>query len=320
MQVADVAVLGEALIDLVPAAGAAAPVAHPGGSPLNVAVGLARLERPTTFFGRFSRDSYGAVLREHARRSGVDLAHAVSTPAPSTTAFVALDGDGVARYEFTVDGTADFGWTDDELDELPAAAAVLHFGSLASWLPPADEVIARVVARCFDESSMLISYDPNVRPQLQPSATRARTQVERSIATAHLVKASLEDVAYLYPGESIDRVATSWLALGARLVVVTRGPEGPIAFARGDLVVERSVPPITVVDTVGAGDAFTSGLLDGLVRRGLTTSEVLGSLEHKTLAAVLDDAALVAALTCTRAGADPPTLAEVSARRARATR
>ena len=319
MQVADVAVLGEALIDLAPAAGAAGQVARPGGSPLNVAVGLARLERATTFFGRFSHDPYGAVLREHATRSGVDLTHAVSTPAPSTTALVDLDGDGVARYEFTVDGTADFGWTDHELAELPSSAALLHFGSLASWLPPGDEVIARAVARCH-RSSMLISYDPNVRPQLQPSAAQARTQVERSARSAHLVKASLEDVAYLYPGEPIEGVASGWRALGARLVVVTRGPAGPIAFDAHGGAVERSVPAITVVDTVGAGDAFTGGLLDALIRRGLTTPDALGSLDHDTLAAVLDDAAFVAALTCSRAGADPPTRAGVSARRDRATR
>src|SRR5579859_161437 len=168
-----VAVIGEALIDLAPVPGDAAFLARPGGSPLNVAVGLARLDCPTTFFGRFSGDPFGTVLRSHATRSGVDLAHAVSTSAPSTIALVDLDDEGVARYEFSVDGTADFGWADPELIELPTSAAVLHFGSLASWLPPGDEAIARAVSRAYHDLAALISYDPNVRPQLQPSAAQA---------------------------------------------------------------------------------------------------------------------------------------------------
>ena len=315
-----VAVIGEALIDLAPAPAEGAYLARPGGSPLNVAVGLARLDCPTTFFGRFSRDPFGTVLRAHAAHSGVDLSHAVSTPSPSTIALVDLDDAGAARYEFSVDGSADFGWTDGELTELTASAAVLHFGSLASWLPLADGAIARAVSRGYAASSTLISYDPNVRPQLQPSAAQARAQVEQSIGIAHLVKASVEDVAYLYPGEPLERVAASWLALDAQLVVVTRGADGPIAFARQGPAVERAVPPITVVDTVGAGDAFTSGLLDALIRQGVTTSDALGSVDAATLAAVLDDAALVAAITCSRAGANPPTRAEVSGLRDRASR
>ena len=304
--VAAFVVIGEAIIDLVENGDDEPRLAHPGGGPYNVAIGLARLGQHARFAGRLSADPLGDVLRNHALRSGVDLSLCVAAHEPSTVALVELDGSGAARYRFGVDGTADFRWTAAELDAIPDDTQAVHFGSLASWLPPGDVAIARRVATLRAAGSF-VSYDPNVRPHLQPDAAAARAQVAAAIPLAHLVKTSEEDVAYLYPGDAIRDVARSWLELGARAVVVTRGAEGASAFtANGEYT--RPPVPVDVVDTVGAGDAFTSGLLDALARREMLVPDALDDAPFDGL---LDDAGLVAALTCSRAGANPPRAAEL---------
>lgn len=306
-----VAVLGETLIDLVEKGDDEPRLAHPGGSPYNVAIGLARLGRPTAFVGRFSRDPFGQLLRRHAERSDVDLSLAVAAAEPATIAVVTLE-QGIAEYAFSVDGTADFLFTDGELAPVAARASALHFGSLASWLPPGDAAVERLVRRLRD--TVPVTYDPNVRPHLQPDRDAAREHVERSLALAHLVKTSEEDLDYLYPGRDVAAIAQEWLATGPDLVVVTRGGNGAEAhLARG--VVARPVLPIDMVDTVGAGDAFMTGLLDGLLARDLLTVDGLGCLGTDVAGDLLDDAALVAAITCSRAGANPPRLAELEAAR-----
>lgn len=309
-----VAVIGEALVDLTEVPGEDALVARPGGSPLNVAIGLARLEQPTLLLARFSRDPFGTVLRNHAFRSDVNLSRAVETPLPSTTALARIDQDGVAQYVFNTDGTADFGWTDDELAVLPSSVGALHFGSLASWLPPGDAAIDRCVAALRAVGRVLVSYDPNVRPHLQPDAARAREAVERSVQHAHVVKVSADDLAWLYPGSSAETVAARWSQLGPTLVVVTHGPDGATGYRRGRPALSRPAPQVQIADTIGAGDAFTSGLLDALLRRDLAAPGAVADLDDETLAVVLDDAALVAAVTCSRPGADPPRRPELPIR------
>ncbi|HEV7206812.1 MAG TPA: carbohydrate kinase [Jatrophihabitans sp.] len=306
-----IAVLGEALLDVVETGDDDPRLARPGGSPYNVAIGLARLERPTAFVGRLSHDPLGIILRHHAERSGVDLSLAVDAHEPSTVALVELQ-DGIAQYRFGVDGTADFRWTEAELALVPDDIAALHFGSLASWTLPGSLAIEHRVAALREHA--LISYDPNVRPHLQSDAAAARDRIEQALPLAHLVKASEEDVAYLYPGADIDDVARGWLAVGPALVVVTRGGEGSSAYTAGAQTA-RPVHPVTIADTVGAGDAFTTGLLDALAERDLLDAARLGGLDTATLDAVLDHAALVAAITCSRAGANPPRKAELAAHR-----
>ena len=302
-----IAVIGEALIDLAEAGDDDPRLAHPGGGPYNIAIGLARLGQPTSFVGRISRDPLGIVLRRHAQRSGVDLSLSVDAAEPSTVALVELDDAGVAQYRFGVDGTADFAWTDAELARIPDDIAAVHFGSLASWLPPGDAAIARRVG-ALRAAGVLVSYDPNVRPHLQPDAAAARAQVERTIPLAHLVKTSEDDLAWLRPGEPVDSVAARWLALGPSAVVVTRGADGATAYTAAGAR-SRPAPPVRVVDTVGAGDAFMSGLLDALARRDLLAADGIAGAPWDEL---LDDAVLVAAITCSRAGANPPRRAELT--------
>lgn len=307
-------VVGEALIDLAAPADDGASIARPGGSPMNVAIGLARLGQPTAFAGRLSDDPIATVLRRHLERSGVDLRHVTHAADPSTIALVELSG-GQANYEFSLRG-ADFQWTADELAFLPGGAPAVHFGSLASWLPPGAAAIATAVSRLRPDGSILISYDPNVRPSLLPDAATARRQIEASVGLAHVVKASLEDLAWLYGAQCAEAAARHWLELGAELVVITAGPDGATAWTRGHPPVTRPAFPLPLADTVGAGDAFMSGLLDALARRGLLAPASLAGLgEAATLASILDDASLVAGLTISRPGADPPRRAEVDALR-----
>jgi fructokinase len=303
-------VIGEALIDLSPPAEDGSCIARPGGSPMNVSIGLARLGQPTEFAGRVSADPFGTVLRRHLERSGVGLKHVVSAADPSTIALVELAGDQ-ARYQFSLG--ADFQWLAAELAFLPGGAQVVHFGSLASWLPPGDAAVAVEVGRLRRAGSVLISYDPNVRPALQPDTVVARRQVEQSVSLAHVVKASSDDLAWLYGGpDTVDAVARRWLDLGVGLVVITDGADGATGWTANRLPVSRPAFPVEVVDTVGAGDAFTSGLLDALADRDLLAPARLPALDDAaTLAGVLDHASQIAGITCSRAGANPPSRAEL---------
>jgi fructokinase len=307
------AVIGETVIDLVDPGDGSACIAHQGGSPMNVAIGLARLGNRTAFFGRMSRDPLGTVLLRHLERSGVETGYVVRAAEPSTIALVELSG-GQAQYEFSVSGTADFEWSAEEIAVLPAGAPAVHFGSLTSWQPPGDEVVNRRVAELRAAGSALISYDPNARPTLQGDAASARAKVARSAPLAHVIKASSDDIDYLYEGQEVASVAEGWLGQGVALVVITSGSDGATAWVPGRAPVKRAAFPTTVVDTVGAGDAFMSGLLDGLGRRGLASPEAVGSLvDPVVLAGILDQAGAGAAITCSRAGANPPTRAEVDA-------
>jgi fructokinase len=303
--------IGEAIIDLVETGDDDPRLARPGGSPYNVALGLARLGQPAAFAGRISADPLGSLLRKHALRSGVDLSFAVAAREPSTVALLELAADGSAQYRFGVDGTADFQWTAAELTAIPDTTRAVHFGSLAAWLEPSATAIARRVAE-LRRHGALVSYDPNVRPNLQPDRDAAREQVERAVRHAHIVKTSAEDLAWVRPGASVADVAHDWLRLGPLAVVVTSGEAGVTAY-RADGSTHRPAGRIEVVDTVGAGDAFTSGLLDALATRGLLTSDAITTAPWADL---LDDAALVAAVTCSRAGANPPRRAELASVRA----
>jgi fructokinase len=305
-------VIGETVIDLVDPGDGSACTAYQGGGPMNIAIGLARLGNRTAFFGRMSRDPLGTVLYRHLERSGVETGYIVRGTEPSTLALVELSG-GQAQYEFS-SGTADFQWTAEEVAALPAGTPAVHFGSLTSWQPPGDEAVNQRIAELRAAGSVLISYDPNARPSLQGEAASARAKVARSAPLAHVIKASSDDIDYLYDGAELGSVAEGWLRSGAALVVITSGADGATAWVPGQAPVKRPAFPTRVVDTVGAGDAFMSGLLDGLGRRGLATPEAVGSVaDPSVLAEILDEAGAGAAITCTRAGANPPTRAEVDA-------
>ena len=293
-------VIGEALVDLVPDPAAGGYREAPGGSPFNVAIGLARLGNRTSLMARFSDDRYGQLLRSAAAAEGVDLQAAPHAPERSTVATASVDDRGDVTYEFDMDGTADWQWTAAELREL------------AAWTPPGAERIAELVSDLRARGRVLISYDPNVRPAVFGGRVRGIEMLERSVRDAHVVKASREDLEWLYPEIAPDGVATRWSRLGANLVVVTDGAEGATAYRGTRAPLHRPGRRVTVVDTIGAGDAFTAGLLTGLVRRRLHRTRRLEGISDGALADIIDEAVLVSAITCEREGADPPRLDELA--------
>jgi fructokinase len=322
-----IAVLGEAVVDLVEQ-GAGVYRAHPGGSPLNVAIGLGRLDRPVALHARISGDAFGRMFRHHLAASGVDDRALVAAAEPSTLAVASVDPDGVATYDFWVNGTADWQWTAAELAApLADGVVALHTGSMALEVEPGASLILDLLRRERERREVVISYDPNVRLARLGPVEPGRRRVEQVVGLADLVKVSADDLAWLYPGEDPREVALRWVggagraSAGPSLVVVTLGAAGSFAVTAGGRQQSRPAWPVTVIDTVGAGDAFMAGLLHGLAEAGALGSgarAAFADLGPAELAMLLDSAALVAGLTCARPGADPPTLAELLAASPRA--
>jgi fructokinase len=301
-----ITVIGEALIDLIPGAAPGSYQARVGGSPFNVAVALSRLGNRTALMARMAEDGFGRMLRDAAAAEHIDLAGAPHAGEPTTLAVVSVDSDAGAGYDFYLQGTADWQWTDLELAQMDTDTDVLHFGSLAAAIAPGSERIVNLAADVRAAGKVLVSYDPNVRPAALGTPADARGVVARCVRCAHVVKASREDVEWLYPGGAVDEVAALWSGLGAELVVVTDGERGATAYRPGAEPVERPGRSAEIVDTIGAGDAFTAGMLSGLVRHGVHVPARLANLQEDVLAGILDEGVLVASLTCERAGADPP--------------
>lgn len=304
-------VIGEGLVDVVQRSSGIE--AHVGGSPLNVAVGLARLDHPVQFIGRYGRDAYGESVAAHLKASSVMLPQAPDG-LPTSVATALVDDDGAATYTF------DLAWELPGLAErLPfmlQGTTLLHTGSIATMLAPgAADVLAAVE---HSHPSATISFDPNCRPSIITDADYARRQAEKFVTLSDIVKASDEDLAWLYPGVDVLDSARRWLSLGGAggpaMVVVTRGATGPWGItAAGEA--EFAAPRVEVADTVGAGDSFMAALLSGVVDRGLAGAQNradLRALPAEDLTALLAHAARAAAVTVSRAGANPPTRAELN--------
>ncbi|MGZ4540559.1 MAG: carbohydrate kinase family protein [Blastococcus sp.] len=305
-------VIGEALVDLVGQRGSRTMVAHPGGSPANVALGLARLGDPVTLVTRLGRDAFGEMISTHLEDSGVRV-DAGPDGGTKTSLAVASLAAGSATYDFRIE------WDIGELAPLPVETRCLHTGSLATALEPGRTNVEDLIARERRRGRVTISYDPNVRPALLGTPEEARPDIERLVSLSDVVKVSDEDLEWLYPDRDDEDVAREWLGRGPVLVVVTRGGKGVYAVT-ANLELRRPATPVDLVDTVGAGDSFSSGLLDGLRRADLiggSRREGLSAIDESSLVSVLDEASLVAAITCSRPGANPPTKAEVEAAQAR---
>ncbi|MFZ0158390.1 MAG: carbohydrate kinase [Kineosporiaceae bacterium] len=309
----DVLVVGEALVDIVRQPDGQV-AEHPGGSPANVALGLGRLGRRVALLTRFGTDARGEAIRQRLEASGVRVVEASQTDDPTSTATARLDAAGVASYDFEID------WRLPESvrtlerlggGEVPAKA--LHTGSIAAFLQPGGDVVLDLVRAA--AGRMTVTYDPNARPRLMGEPGPARERIEQFVSVCDLVKVSDEDLAWLAPGEEPAEVAERWLERGPSVVVLTRGGAGALGLCRAGRA-DVSAAPITVVDTVGAGDSFMSGLLDHLAGADLLGSEraqALGEISVRELSAMLDHAVRVSGITCQRAGADPPTRADLDA-------
>lgn len=298
-----VLVCGEALIDLTPATCGAERgfVPRVGGSPFNVAIGLARLGTPAAFCGRVSTDPFGRMLRDALRRDGVDTTHTAVGDEPTPLAVVHLDDEGHAEYTFHFDGTAAAELRADDLpDPLPSPVTGVHVGSIALVLEPGASPVVDLLRRA-RAADLLTSLDPNVRARFIPDREAYAEALDDWVRNTTVLKASAEDLAWVWPDADPAGLARRWAAPD-RLVVVTDGARGAFA-ALGEQEHEVPAHATTVVDTVGAGDAFTSGLLAALSEQGCDAPDRLGAAD---VPAAVRFASQVAALTCGRAGADPP--------------
>lgn len=303
-----IVVAGEALVDLAPRDDLLVPL--PGGAPYNVALGLGRLGHATAFLGRLSSDGFGRRLADHLAAEGVDLGLAVTTDDPTTLAVVHLDADGRASYGFYLAGTSAAGLSTADLPELPAGAALhVSLGAVSLDTVPAGAALEALIASARDRH--LVMLDPNVRPGAIIDLADYTDRLGRLVSTIDLVKVSDEDLATLEPGSDPLALARTWAGTGTPLVVVTRGPDGAVAMRADRPDVAVAGEPVEVVDTVGAGDAFTAGLLAWLDAGPGLSREAVRALTDDEVAVALRHAVHVAALTCTRAGADPPRLTDL---------
>jgi len=302
-----ITVTGEALIDLV-IDGDGCPRPRPGGGPFNTARTVGRLGLAPAFLGRLSADSFGHQLRARLDQDGVMLAVPQLADAPTTLAVVDLDAAGAPRYRFYLAGTS-AGALEYPLLEaaLPEGMTALHAGSLALVMEPIATSIERLVTTDLP-AGPLVMIDPNCRPGAITDRSAYQARLARILRRADVVKVSMEDLGYLYPGAAARDAAITLLGQGARLVLVTDGPRPARAFLPGqELSVD--VPPVRVVDTIGAGDAFGGAFLAWWSGNELTTSDLR---RPGPVRAALRAAAEVASLTCTRAGAEPPWLEELA--------
>ncbi|WP_091227953.1 carbohydrate kinase [Microbacterium sp. 3J1] len=291
-------VIGEALVDVI------ADTAHPGGSPLNVAIGLVRLGVPTTLATRIGDDHHGSLIRAHLADSGVVLAAGSITAEPTSSAVAVVDpGSGAARYDF------DVRWS------IPApevtGATIVHAGSIAAFLAPGGDVVLDALARA-RTAGALISVDPNIRPALIGPRAEASVRAERLIGLSHLVKLSDEDADWLYPGWTHPRVLAHLRALGCRVAVITRGADGYTAADVHGVWSDGVGRAVDVVDTIGAGDSFMAGLLSAVFGE-LATRIIQSDLPPGGWRGPLRMGLEAAAITVQREGADPPRRDEIAA-------
>jgi len=308
-------VCGEALIDLF--VGQPTPKGLPteavaGGSPFNVAIGLARLQCPTAFLSTLSDDAFGSFLAERLSVSGVRTDYLHRCPLRSTLSVVATGADGHPHYSFYAEAGADRALTVDRLPSaLPHEINAIAAGSYALGVEPVATAIETLLRR--ETGKRVISLDPNVRPRVLGDLQSFRDRWQRLLATATIVKASAEDIEHLYGTQDVVSVAREWLERGPSLVVMTRGADGPLAVTRTGTLIERPAQPVSVVDTVGAGDSFHAALLAHLDAEHLLTPDRIARLTPTQVSSALDFAVAAAAVTCTRRGANPPAWAEVVA-------
>ena len=299
-------VAGEALIDVIPdASGSYMP--RLGGSPFNTAIALGRLGVPTAFAASISQDAQGERLAAALRESGVSLDHVARRRAPSSLAWVTpADATQGTRYAFYLQGTA-YARPQAIPTPLPKGMRHLHVGSFSALSGPTGAMTLAAMQAVRGTCS--ISYDPNIRPLLLASHARAVAGVEARVKLATLVKASEEDFDWLYPGRDPAEAALEWSGQGPRLVVLTRGGAGAVAFF-GKQRLAAPAPKIKIADTIGAGDTFMAGLLAAMHEEGRLGAKA-AKPDATAVARWLDLAIKAAAICCARVGADPPWRREV---------
>ncbi|HJW11923.1 MAG TPA: carbohydrate kinase [Albitalea sp.] len=299
-------VCGEALMDVFAVGDTPTGVsldARVGGSPFNTAVGLARLAQPVAFFAALSKGFLGERLLRALVAEGVATTALQRVDAPTTLGLVGLDAQGVPSYSFYGEGGADRQLGVDALAALPAGVSAIHLGSYATVVEPIASTLRALVER--ELGRALICYDPNIRLNVEPELARWREMLQWMLPRTQLLKVSEEDLSLLLPGMALQQFAENALSQGVGLVVVTRGGAGAVAWT-SPLPVSVPSVPVTVIDTVGAGDTFQAALLTWLAEQNALSAAGLRALLPSQVQAALQFAASAAAITCSRRGADLP--------------
>ncbi len=301
---------GEALIDMLPresTKGEAAFAPYAGGAVFNTAIALGRLGVPSAFFSGIADDMMGEILKETLRASNVDYSLCAFSNRPSTIAFVKLV-DGHATYAFYDEGTAGRMLSEKDLPHIGGECEAMHFGAISLIPEPCGSTYEALLVR--EHEKRVISLDPNIRPGFIQDKQKHMDRINRMAAMSDIVKFSDEDLAWFGLKGDEDTLARHWLHHGAKLVVVTRGADGAVGYTK-QLRVEVPSERVEVVDTVGAGDTFDAGILASLKLQGLLTKPQVASLTEGQIAKALALGAKAAAVTVSRAGANPPWANEI---------
>jgi fructokinase len=285
-------VCGEVLIDILPTGSVV------GGGPANTAKALARLGHEVDFIDGISTDAYGVSARKELSRDGVGLGLSHASDKPTCTATVTLDSEGSASYEFLIDGTATFDFSSSWLpDPERLKPSVLHIGTLVTIIEPGASVLFDWAIKVGEFAPIV--FDPNIRPAVMADRAKYAAAVEKWVSISSVVKVSDDDIAWLYPTESLDVVAHRWIDAGVSCVVITRGEKGLIGFSSSGMEEVDGVK-VDVVDTVGAGDTVGAIVVEGIIKHSVH------GLQGQVLNALLHKSAIAAGITCSRAGAQPP--------------
>ena len=296
---------GEALIDMLPritTEGEAAFAPYVGGAVFNSAIALGRLGAPAGFFSGLSSDLFGGQFRDALGASKVSSTYAHTSPRPTTLAFVRLN-NGQATYTFYDENTAGRMLTVEDLPKLGAEIEAMLFGAISLISEPAGSAYEEFMRR--EHETRVMMLDPNIRPNFIPDKAKHLRRIREMMAMADIVKLSDEDLKWFDEAGSHEDVVRNWLDRGPKLIVVTHGGEGAVGYSKAHKV---TVMPqkVKVVDTVGAGDTFNAGILASLHEQGLLTKAAIGDLSEDAIRKALELGSKAAAVTVSRAGANPP--------------
>jgi fructokinase len=301
--------IGESLIDFVPEGtlqnGSGLPIwkAVAGGSPFNCAIAAARLGAEVQFVGAVSTDMFGDHIVERLRAENVDVSLVKRVDLHSTLAFVKREANGAASYAFFAENGADRAFTLDMVPPRLPAGGALQFGSISLIADPAGRSILNLVAR--ERNRRVVAFDPNIRPNVVTDKAAYRARLDEALEASSILKTSDEDLEYMYPGRSLENAVDAVMEKGVRIVIVTRGERGTEAYFNGRKTAAPAVP-VEVADTIGAGDSFHAAILVWLNEHGVSGPGQVNYLTIEDIQEALLFATKVAAITCSRTGADPP--------------
>jgi len=318
-----IVVIGEALIDLIEdKADKGKYQAVVGGANANVAIALARAGVKQQLLARISSDAFGQKIRQRLVDNKVGLDYSIAASEPTSVAIASISSTGSASYSFYVENTADWGWTKDELPTeqtmATLGATALQFGCLSMAIPPGSAVIEAWAIEYFKKDLLTLSHDVNVRPALGFDKDTERARVERVNSFSHIIKASDDDINWLYglePGSTLDQIAWDWIGDSPKVVFVTRGGDGVSIYRKDKTKLDVAARKVNVQDTVGAGDTFCANTLAQLQKMGALGAGAFGKLGNIPDAQLIEIArvsSVAASMACEKTGAEPPTDSELA--------